>query len=156
MRKYIIYLKLVCLKIVFLLHFSFVFGQKYNIYSSNKNNDALIINFPKNKNISLPNWKKTKEIDINFVPKQIAKTRTGNLYVSDTKGNVFFFDMQNLDNLDKKVERKIIYTPEKIAQITQIDAWQTQEIMLFYMDYQEFYLLDRFLKPISKPRFKLL
>ncbi len=92
-------------------------------------------------------WQKIKEIDIDFIPKQVAKTRTGNFYITDKKGNVYFCDVSSLD---KFLEKKVVYTPEKIAQISQIDAWQTQEVTLFYMDYQEFYILDRFLKPISK------
>ncbi len=128
---------------IFLSSFSFVFTSESYIYFPNKKNNEIVTKQQKIEDF----WKKTKEIPINFTPKQIAKTRTGNLYVSDKKGNVFFFDMQNLDKMQSQ---NVIYTPEKIAQISQIDAWQTQEIMLFYMDYQEFHLLDRFLKPIAK------
>lgn len=67
----------------------------------------------------------------------VSADRYGNLYLCDKQYNITKY------SADGKKEET--YSPQKFAEITSFEAWSSINLMLFYKDYQEFILLDRFL-----------
>jgi len=67
--------------------------------------------------------------------------RNGNIYISDVKGNIYQYSAN--------LEKKQVFSPDKPARITFMDAWQGLRVFCFYRDVQEFVLLDRFLASSS-------
>jgi DNA-binding beta-propeller fold protein YncE len=60
-----------------------------------------------------------------------------NIYVADEGGNVVVYD-----STAKKLNT---YSPEKLGVITSMVATQSLQLFLFYQDFQEYVILDRFL-----------
>ncbi|MCU0429885.1 MAG: hypothetical protein MUF42_07910 [Cytophagaceae bacterium] len=59
------------------------------------------------------------------------------LYVAESNG-----DIHKLDSLGSKL---FTWSPQKRAELTSIDAWRNVNVLLFYRNFQEILLLDRFL-----------
>lgn len=87
-----------------------------------------------------------KTIKIN-APDKVSVDRYSNIFVCDGDGNVNKYD--TVGNL------KLTYSPQKIGNISLIEAWNSVKIFLFYKDFQEYVILDRFLTPISIYNFDL-
>ena len=70
--------------------------------------------------------------------------RRGTLYVVDEQNNILQFgpDGQALNT----------YSPPLPGHISQLEAWNTTKILVFYDDRQQILLLDRFLAPITQVR----
>lgn len=60
-----------------------------------------------------------------------------NIYVADESGNVIVYD--------STAKRLNTYSPEKLGVITSMVASQSLQLFLFYQDFQEYVILDRFL-----------
>jgi hypothetical protein len=80
-------------------------------------------------------------------PDKISVDRYGNLYVSDLKGNIQRFD--------KNGKKESVYSPQKIAKISLVEAWNTVKIFVFYKDLQEYVLLDRFMAGTPNIKFDM-
>lgn len=64
----------------------------------------------------------------------------GNLYISDKKGNINKYDSTGKFLLN--------YSPQKLGNVTLIEAANTIKIFVFYRDFQEYVMLERFLGPM--------
>src|SRR4051812_22990298 len=64
----------------------------------------------------------------------------GQLYVTDTKGNINKYDSTGRFLLN--------YSPQKVGNITLLEASNTIRIFVFYRDFQEYTILERFLGPM--------
>ena len=69
----------------------------------------------------------------------------GNLYVCDKKGNINKYDSLGTFLLN--------YSPQKLGNVTLIEASNTIKIFAFYRDFQEYTLLERFLGPMPNSAF---
>lgn len=68
-----------------------------------------------------------------------SQDRYGHLYISDKKGNIHKYDSTGKFLLN--------YSPQKLGNVTLLEAWNTIKIFVFYRDFQEYAVLDRFLGP---------
>lgn len=66
-------------------------------------------------------------------------------YISDEKGNVTKYAP------DGKVV--VVYSPRKNSPITLLEGWRNVNIFLFYRNFQEYKILDRFMTERSSSRF---
>jgi len=80
-------------------------------------------------------------------PDKVSVDRYNNIFVCDGDGNVNKYDTAG--------NTKLTYSPQKIGSISLIEAWNSVKIFLFYKDFQEYVMLDRFLAPISIYNFDL-
>jgi len=64
----------------------------------------------------------------------------GNLYISDKRGNINKFDSTGNFLLN--------YSPQKLGNVSLIEASNTIKIFAFYRDFQEYVTLERFLGPM--------
>jgi hypothetical protein len=64
----------------------------------------------------------------------------GNLYISDSKGNINKYDSTGKFMLN--------FSPQKLGTVTLLEAWNTIRIFVFYRDFQEYLVLERFLGPM--------
>lgn len=78
-------------------------------------------------------------------PEKISVDRYYNIYYSDKK--------ENIQKYDKLGNFLLSYSPPKPGEISLIEAWNSIRIFVFYKDFQEFVLLDRFLAP--QPIYKI-
>jgi hypothetical protein len=69
----------------------------------------------------------------------------GNLYICDKKGNINKYDSLGTFLLN--------YSPQKLGNVTLIEASNTIKIFVFYRDFQEYTLLERFLGPMPNSAF---
>lgn len=72
-------------------------------------------------------------------PESASIDRFNNIYITDSKGNIFQFDIRG--NILQK------YSPPKPAKISLLEAWQAIKIFAFSQDLQQILFLDRFLIP---------
>jgi hypothetical protein len=78
-------------------------------------------------------------------PIALSIDKQQNIFLADEKGNIFKYDSSG-----KQVLR---YAPEKIGLVNSLEAWQRQQIFVFYQEFQEYLFLDRFLNPTSRQKF---
>ncbi|MBC7390477.1 MAG: hypothetical protein H7329_14780 [Opitutaceae bacterium] len=71
---------------------------------------------------------------------KVSQDSYGNLYFSDLKGNINKYD--SLGNY------LINYSPQKLGTVSLLEAWNTIRIFVFYRDFQEYTILERFLGPM--------
>ena len=71
---------------------------------------------------------------------KVSQDSYGNLYISDLKGNINKYD--SLGNY------LINYSPQKLGTVSLLEAWNTIRIFVFYRDFQEYTILERFLGPM--------
>ena len=70
---------------------------------------------------------------------QASIDRQGHIYLANEAGEINKYDM------DGKL--MVTYSPTKPATITLLEAWQGIRVFVYYNDFQEYLLLDRFLTP---------
>lgn len=63
----------------------------------------------------------------------------GNLYISDVKGNINKYDSTGKFLMN--------FSPQKLGTVTLLEAANTVRIFVFYRDFQEYVVLERFLGP---------
>ncbi|OEK01798.1 hypothetical protein BFP97_09840 [Roseivirga sp. 4D4] len=80
---------------------------------------------------------KTYSFDLGYRPTAASIDRQGYLYFSNNQGAI--------DKLDKKGNEIYHYSPQKQGTPTLIDAWQGLRTFVYYQNFQEYILLDRFL-----------
>lgn len=80
---------------------------------------------------------KTYSFDLGYSPTAASIDRQGYLYFSNNQGAI--------DKLDKKGNQIYHYSPQKQGAPTLIDAWQGLRTFVYYQNFQEYILLDRFL-----------
>lgn len=80
---------------------------------------------------------KTKTIELKAPPQSISIDRQGNFYIATKRGEIDKYDM----------EGNLLYhfSPQKRGNATLVEAWQGPSVFLYYKDFQEFTILDRFL-----------
>ena len=71
---------------------------------------------------------------------KVSQDSYGNLYFSDTKGNINKYDSTGAYLMN--------YSPQKLGTVTLLEAWNTIRIFVFYRDFQEYTVLERFLGPM--------
>ena len=64
-----------------------------------------------------------------------------NLFIAERSGNVHKYNQDG--------QLILSYSPAHASQVTNLEAWETHKIFLFFNDLQRFLILDRFLSPIS-------
>jgi len=80
---------------------------------------------------------KIKSIELKAPPQSISIDRQGNFYVATRRGEI---DKYNIDG-----ELRYQFSPQKRGNATLVEAWQGPRVFLYYKDFQEFTILDRFL-----------
>ncbi len=83
---------------------------------------------------------KIKEVAITD-PVGVSLDRSGSIFVAHKRGSISKFS--------KTGEVELVYSPERNAAITLIEAWTTLDILTFQEGIQSLTLLNRFLTPIS-------
>ena len=67
-------------------------------------------------------------------------------FSQDRTGNIFLtFEGGAITKLSSSLDSLISFSPEKLGDITLLEAWHGFQIFAFYKEFQEFVLLDRFL-----------
>ncbi|MDX1629135.1 MAG: hypothetical protein R3345_10585 [Fulvivirga sp.] len=72
----------------------------------------------------------------------VSADRLNNFYIATKKGILKQYSQDN--------ELKIEFAPQKAGNITLVEAWNPLRIFIFYENFQEYVLLDRFLIPSSR------
>lgn len=67
------------------------------------------------------------------------------LYIADTEGNITQYDSLG--------HQLLTYSPEKIGTVTSMTTSQTMRLFIFYRDFQEYVILNRFLDQTSRQKF---
>ena len=67
------------------------------------------------------------------------------LYIADDQGDIKRYNAQG--------ELQQVFSPTKIGNISNIEAWTSLRILVFYEEYQEYVILDRFLNQTSSYSF---
>ncbi len=75
-------------------------------------------------------------------PARASIDRLNNIYIVDENGNINKYGKEG--NIDLQ------YSPQQLAEISLIEAWNPLKIFIFYQDFQEFVFLDRFLTASSR------
>jgi hypothetical protein len=70
---------------------------------------------------------------------KVSQDTYGHLYISDIKGNINKYDSTGKFLLN--------YSPQKLGTVTLLEAANTIRIFVFYRDFQEYVMLERFLGP---------
>lgn len=83
-----------------------------------------------------------QEVPLPYEPIKISSDRYNNFFVADTKGNLYKYD--------STAKYLFTYSPPKMATISLVEAWQTLRVFLFYKEFQEYTILDRFLTPTAE------
>lgn len=66
------------------------------------------------------------------------------LYIADTEGNITQYDSLG--------HQLLAYSPEKIGTVTSMTTSQTMRLFIFYRDFQEYVILNRFLDQTSRQK----
>ncbi len=78
-----------------------------------------------------------KSVDLNFKTTMASTDRDGNIYLVTNEDDIYKFD--------KNGKKLLVYSPQKMAETSLFEAWNSISLILFYKDFQEYTLLDRFL-----------
>ena len=78
-------------------------------------------------------------------PRAISIDRKDMLYIADNQGDIKRYNAQG--------ELQQVFSPSKIGNISIIEAWTSLRILVFYEEYQEYVILDRFLNQTSSYTF---
>lgn len=70
---------------------------------------------------------------------QVSLDRYNFLYVSDQQGNIKKFDEEG--------KFQVLYSPAKVSNVALLEAWNTIKVFVFYREFQEYVILERFLTP---------
>jgi len=71
---------------------------------------------------------------------KVSQDNYGHLYISDKKGNINKYDSTGKFLMN--------YSPQKLGMVTLLEAFNTIKIFVFYRDFQEYLMLERFLGPM--------
>jgi len=80
-----------------------------------------------------------REVNVPHPVTNVSTDQKGNLYVSTARGQLIKYN-PNGDSL-------LTFSPKKNGAITLVEGWTGLKIFVFYRDFQEFVLLDHFLRP---------
>jgi hypothetical protein len=80
---------------------------------------------------------KIKTIELKAPPQSISIDRQGNFYIATRRGEIDKYDIDG--NLTYQ------FSPQKRGNATLVEAWQGPSVFLYYKDFQEVTILDRFL-----------
>ena len=80
---------------------------------------------------------KIKTFELTAAPQSISIDRQGNFYIATRRGEIDKYDIDG--NLTHQ------FSPQKRGNATLVEAWQGPSVFLYYKDFQEFTILDRFL-----------
>jgi hypothetical protein len=94
--------------------------------------------------VSAGEWKKVKTLTLKAKVSTVSIDRYGLFYIADEEGNIFKYDSTGTELLT--------YSPPKKADVTLMEAWRNVNIFVYYRNFQEFVLLDRFLSPSPQTR----
>ncbi|MCS6823602.1 MAG: hypothetical protein NZ529_04845 [Cytophagaceae bacterium] len=86
-----------------------------------------------------------KKISLSSEVQSVSIDRYNYIYFSDANDNLYKYD-----STGTMVQ---IFSPLKKGNITLVEAWRNMNIFLFYRNFQEFVLLDRFLNPAPNKAF---
>ena len=78
-------------------------------------------------------------------PTAISKDRNGYIYIANDTGDIIQYDSNG--------NQTNTYSPDKPGEVTLIEAWSALRILIFYADFQEYLLLDRFLN--ASPHYQI-
>ncbi len=78
-------------------------------------------------------------------PVAVSTDRQGNIYVADTKGS--------LNKYEQNGRPIVHFSPQKLAVPSLVEAWFGLQTFIFYREFQQYTLLDRFLNPTPNYRF---
>lgn len=81
-------------------------------------------------------WELINRLEIENVD-QLSQDQQGNVYISNFKGDIFKYDKDGILIQE--------YSPQTQGRCNQIDAISALKVLVFYEEYQEFVLLDRYL-----------
>lgn len=74
----------------------------------------------------------------------------------DQKKNIYIADRDgNINQYDSTGNVLITYSPQKIGTVTSMVASQTIQLFIFYQDFQEYVILNRFLNQTTRQKFSL-
>lgn len=73
-------------------------------------------------------------------PFAVSGNAQGNLFIGDVTGTVRMYDTSGV--------AVNVFSPQRVAEVTSLEAWQGLRVFGFYRDVQEFVMLDRFLTPL--------
>ena len=82
-------------------------------------------------------WTLIANQDLTAPIRLVSLDRLNNIYLNDTKGNIF-----KLDSQAKSVAQ---YAPSEYGLLSSLEAWSSLRVFLFYQDTQRYTFLDRFL-----------
>ena len=80
-------------------------------------------------------------VSISF-PQKASIDRLNNIYLVDDRGGI--------DKYDSDIKLVLQYSPQQLAEISLIEAWNPLKVFIFYQDFQEYIFLDRFLTATSR------
>jgi len=80
-----------------------------------------------------------REVILNYDVHNASIDGEGQIYITSKSGSIYKYSKSG-DSLQS-------YSPRKNAEITLIEAWSGLKIFVFYREFQEYILLDRFLRP---------
>lgn len=87
--------------------------------------------------LSGPQVKKIATKSLSFNPVISSTDRDGNIYLVSDENDIF--------KLDKDGKLLVTYSPQKMAETTVFEAWNSVSLIIYYKDFQEYVMLDRFL-----------
>jgi hypothetical protein len=91
-------------------------------------------------------WKFVDSVSLKAAADQVSADYYKNLFITDLHGNLYKYD--SLGKL------QIMYSPPKQSEVSLLDSWRGINIFLFYENFQEYVILDRFLgqtQPLELP-----
>lgn len=74
---------------------------------------------------------------LNYTPVLASTDRDGNIYLVDKN--------EDIHKIDKHGKQLLVYSPQKMAETTLFEAWNSISMIIYYKDFQEYVFLDRFL-----------
>ncbi|OJJ18782.1 hypothetical protein BKI52_24735 [marine bacterium AO1-C] len=95
---------------------------------------------------SQANYTLEKSIPIKSVT-SAAIDQKKHIYIADNDGNIIQYD-----SLGKRL---LVFSPDKIGTVTALATSQTMRLFVFYRDFQEYVMLNRFLDQTSRQKFDL-
>ena len=82
-------------------------------------------------------WTLMASQDLSDSIRLVSLDRLNNIYINDTRGNIFKFD--------SAAKLMAQYAPSAYGLLTSVEAWSSLRVFLFYQDTQRYTFLDRFL-----------
>lgn len=82
------------------------------------------------------NWHLFRKVDLSGID-QYSVDQQGNIYISNLSGDILKYDKNG-----KQMQE---YSPETQGRCSQIDAISSLKVLVFYEEYQEYLMLDRYL-----------